>query len=144
VERSQFNSAIQKLALLDRSAAGPEALACATQLLPIAAKYYTPADRAAIWSLAIALYFSAVAAPGQKNSATLWAVVEDSYVKLRRNASEDVFPPLVHYPEPLDELLRELARLPRTLVIAGVESLRSALHNEASQDESARLAMLRT
>lgn len=134
MERADINGAIRSLAGLDRAEAAEEALTYAERLMPISAEYQTPADLTALRVLAIALYFTAAAGPGQQNSSALSAIVEERYVRLRSEPlTDDIFTrPLPEYPEPLNALLRALADVPRALVIAGFESVRYALSTSAS------------
>lgn len=128
VKQDDLNSAVERLSRLDRRAAGEAALEYATSVLRVAAQY-TPADLAALGVLSAALYYAAATQSTEvAGIAALRQLIDERYVALLDEAPiEDVFRASLVYPENLENYLRALSVLPRSVVAAGLASVRDAL-----------------
>lgn len=129
MDRRELNRLIARLRTLNRDAAGIEAEHCAAQMLPVADRFRTPADLAALWILSLGLYYAAATRVADEyGAATLARLVEERFAQLEEGAaSEDVFCEAVPYPENLENYRRALTQLPVSLVRAAMESVLGAL-----------------
>jgi hypothetical protein len=124
--REDVNDAIARLRAMNRQAAGSKAYSFAATMLPVAAKYRTPRDLAALWILALSLYDAAGAESDDRENgvATLAAIPEERYARLLHSENEDsLFDSNAAYPEVLQNYARALSQLPRSLVASAFEAV---------------------
>lgn len=130
LRRADVDDAISQIAAI-RSAqeAAARARECARALLGTDKSALTGMQQAQEWILAISLYFAAAAdSEGTCRFAKLVAMVEERHQKALAGASdEELFEPLIEYPQPLLQDLRALASLPRELVMECGTKVRNML-----------------
>jgi hypothetical protein len=129
--RGDLNDAIGRLRKLNRDAAGVEAALCAERLLPVAAKYRTPADRAALLIVSLALYHSAVTRMTEEHGAAQFcATIEKRYEAFAQGAAAgEIFKTSPQYPQKLEQYRLVLIDLLKPILAAAFEIVRHGIES---------------
>jgi hypothetical protein len=129
VTQDEVNAAVGRLRSLDPESAGIEAYGSATRLLPQLGQQETPAGIAALWILALGLYFASLANVKKErgvDAAFTW--IEERYHQVVNDGDgEQAFEITTPLPQKLAQYSRALSQLPRAVVLSAFETILDAL-----------------
>lgn len=120
--RDDLNRAIARLRRLNKNAAGEAAWAYAVRMLPVAAKYRTPADLAALLVVALALYHTAVVRISEDRAfGTFVETLNREQRALSAAGASEVFSGCSFYPQKLQQYRQVLLDSPPLLLQSAFE-----------------------